>query len=500
MKFHPFDRYSAFTDVTALKEASSKPLRKSMRVNLLKSSPEAFKKYAAEKKWMIEPVAWCSEGFFVDRVDREEALGKDLLHILGHVYMQEASSMLPVALLNPQPGDNVLDMSAAPGSKTTQIASQMGRGLPPEALPRGAKGGVIIANDVQEKRLWALATNLQRCSVENVIMTRKVGQWFGKNMTGRFDCVLCDAPCTAQGTVRKDSDALDFGSMENTERMSRLQKDLLESAIHAAKIGGRIVYSTCTLTPEENEEVIGEMLNRFEGKVEVIDPRGEDLGQGTWDIGTAIQDSIVVQQSLSPKSKSLSPASHFPSLRLWPQTFDTEGFFACLLRKTASTRDRSDIEQSEPLGSAIFPGSRQKSLRESLEQWYGHAFVDRDSELLFEAKNNLWITTQKVADFKLPTRPYLVGMPFGKAVEGGIIRIAQEVVTLKGHLATAQVVRISHQEMRNLLKGQNVQAHEKDLQNGDVILCLGDIPICRGLLKDGLILNRLPREIVQMYA
>src|SRR5204863_1262676 len=99
-------------------------------VNTLKTSVESFKQWAAEKKWQLTPVPWCPEGFFVDRDDRREALGKDLLHLLGHAYMQEAASMLPVALLDPQPGEAVLDMSAAPGSKTTQIAARMqGRGV-----------------------------------------------------------------------------------------------------------------------------------------------------------------------------------------------------------------------------------------------------------------------------------------------------------------------------------------------------------------------------------
>src|SRR3989344_2072343 len=92
---HPFDRYAAFTDVELLKKFSEKPLRKCLRVNTRKLTVEAFRAYAKEKGWKIEQVPWCAEGFFIDRENREEALGKDLLHILGITYMQEASSMLP---------------------------------------------------------------------------------------------------------------------------------------------------------------------------------------------------------------------------------------------------------------------------------------------------------------------------------------------------------------------------------------------------------------------
>lgn len=473
---HPFDRYSAFTDVNKLKEWTAKPLRKSMRVNLLKSSPAEFTAWAKQKKWMTEPVPWCPEGFFVDRVDREEALGKDLLHILGHTYMQEAASMLPVELLNPQPGENVLDMSAAPGSKTTQIASKLGG------------QGVIIANDVQEKRLWALLTNLQRCSVMNVMVMRKVGQWYGKNMTGRFDRVLCDAPCTAEGTARKDSDALDYCSAENTQKMARLQKDLLEAAIHAAKIGGRIVYSTCTLTPEENEEVIAAMLEKFGDKIEIVDPR-DALKE--WNMDKAIEDSHIIQ-------KSLNIQTLFPSLRLWPQTYDTEGFFSTLIRKKAATREAVRLELVDPIESEILPGSKQKAYRHVVEKWYGAPLVHTD-ELLMEGRDKLWITTQAIADFRMPSRCYMGGMPFGKLVNEDVIRVAQEIVTLRGKAATSQVVDLNEDELRALLKGQNVSPDTGNAQSGDVILRLNGIPLCRGLLKDGIVINRLPREIVQMY-
>ena len=190
--------------------------------------------------------------------------------------------MLPVALLDPKPGETILDMSAAPGSKTSQIGARM----------QGS--GVLIANDVQEKRLWSLLSNLQRCGVANVVVTRKVGQWFGGNMTEVFDRVACDAPCTAQGTVRKDTTALQYCSDDNIGKMARLQRELLESAIHAAKVGGRIVYSTCTLTPDENEGVVQAMLQKFGDQICIADPK-EIV---PFDCSKAIEDSHIVQKHI----------------------------------------------------------------------------------------------------------------------------------------------------------------------------------------------------------
>ena len=233
---HALDRYAVFTDLQVLQEISKKPLRKSLRVNTLKSSLEEVKKWGEKQGWKLNPVPWCREGFFVERTD-EKALGKDLLHQLGAIYLQEAASMLPVELLDPKPGEEILDLCAAPGSKTTQIAAKM------------ENTGVIVANDVQEKRLWTLHAALQRAGILNTILTSKNGEWFGGHLTECFDRVLCDAPCSAQGIARKDPDALKLGTPKHIEKLKQMQLKLLEAAIHATKIGGRIVYSTCTLTP-----------------------------------------------------------------------------------------------------------------------------------------------------------------------------------------------------------------------------------------------------------
>jgi len=302
--FSSFDRYAAWTDLETLKAISSTSLRKSLRVNTLKMSVDDFVAAAKERNWLLSPVPWCPEGFFIEREDRTRALGRDLLHQVGCFYMQEAASMLPPALLDVQPGHDVLDMSAAPGSKTTQVAaSQQGR-------------GVTIANDVQENRLWTLKTNVHRLGATNVVITKKVGQWFAKHMTERFDRVLCDAPCTAQGTVRKDSDALEYCGMENIGKMSRLQVQLLESAVHAAKVGGRIVYSTCTLTPEENEGVVMEILQKFGDRLSVVAPE-ERVATGGW-TAQPIEDSHRVQAWLAKERNYPLPSTYYPLLRLWP--------------------------------------------------------------------------------------------------------------------------------------------------------------------------------------
>lgn len=461
-------RYEAYTDLAALREASEKPLRKSKRVNTLKTSVEKFREWAKEKGWMIEPVPWCSEAFFIDREDRETALGKDLLHLLGHTYMQEAASMLPVELLDPQPGEAVLDMSAAPGSKTTQIAAKMqGR-------------GVLVANDVQEKRIWTLKSALHRCGVTNVIVTKKVGQWFMRHMTERFDRVLCDAPCTAQGTARKDSDALLYSSDENVGKMARLQKELLEAAVHAAKVGGTIVYSTCTLTPEENEGVVSSIMSKFSDQLEA-----QQIGLERFSsLQKGVEDSRRVQEALGIKS--------FPAVRLWPQTLDTEGFFVAVLRKVACTRATEPMDFIR-FQEELLPRSRQKEMRGKFDALYGTEFLE-EHEVLYERGTQVILSTQEVSDFRLPVQDFSLGFPIARQLEDGRVRIDHDLATLRGCRATENVLPIDDATLDLLLDGKDATADPS--LRGDMILRYRGHDIGLSLAKEGKLWNRLPRWIV----
>jgi 16S rRNA (cytosine1407-C5)-methyltransferase len=480
---HPFDRYAAFTDLPALLASSEKPLRKCVRVNTLKCTMEQFHAWAGEQQWQLTPVPWCAEGFFIDREDRSKALGRDLLHLLGAVYMQEAASMLPPELLDVHPGQTVLDMSAAPGSKSTQMAAKMGN------------TGVLVCNDMQEKRLWTLKTALHRSGVINYIMTKKVGQWFAKHMTERFDRVLCDAPCTAQGTSRKDSDALDYCSPENVGKMAKLQRELLEAAIHATKVGGRIVYSTCTLTPEENEEVILSMLEKFPGQLEAVDPRTElreARGELREFLDVAINDSGRVQQHLSRNSQPAARSPQ-PMLRVWPHVHDVEGFFAAVLQKTAPTKNAEPMDWVRRQEDEL-PLLRQKDVAEHMTEMFGIPMVS-ENERLYLRTDQLLLSTLDVAKFGLPVTDYALGIPFAKRLDAERIRLSHETATLRGVDATLSTLEISKEELRALLDGKDIPC-DSELK-GDIVLLHKGFAVGTSLAKEGKLWNRLPRWVVQ---
>lgn len=477
---HPFDRYAAFTDLAVLKDYSARPLRKSIRVNTLKMSVEDFLAYAKKKKWELTPVPWCREGFYIDRENREEALGRDLFHLLGYFYMQEAASMLPPALLDAKPGDAVLDMSAAPGSKTTQIGASLVYAR--DDTPKG----IIVANDVQEKRLWTLKNAIHRTGLTNVIVTKKVGQWFSKHMTERFDRILCDAPCTAQGTSRKDTDALRYCSLESIEKMSRLQYQLLEAAIHATKVGGRIVYSTCTLTPEENEAVILQILNKFSTQLEVLDPGLiANTPSEFWSI--TLNDSYRVQENLA------LTASRQPLLRLWPQTYDTEGFFCAVLQKNAPTKAVEPMEMVDFQERELSRSERQR-IEGEISSIYGTSFLS-ERDRLFERGEMLLLSTEDVAHFDLPLKNYSLGIPFGKRLKDGRVLLDHELATLRGFMANNARLDMNESQLADLLSARDTTCPED--QAGHILLFCGAKCIGLGLAVRGVLKNRLPRWMVR---
>ncbi|NVJ58031.1 MAG: NOL1/NOP2/sun family putative RNA methylase, partial [Vibrionaceae bacterium] len=191
--------------------ACQRPLRKSIRVNTLKISVEQFVQRAQEKGWQLSPVPWCAEGFWIEADETIVPLGNTAEHMSGLFYIQEASSMMPVsALFNTEEDqfDSVLDMAAAPGSKTTQIAAKM------------ENHGVLVANEFSASRVKVLHANIERCGVRNASLSNYDGRVFGGWLPEQFEAVLIDAPCSGEGTVRKDADAMKNWSKESVISIS----------------------------------------------------------------------------------------------------------------------------------------------------------------------------------------------------------------------------------------------------------------------------------------
>ena len=353
-------------ELEAFLEASCRPLRKSIRVNTLKISVEEFVEKTKKMGWELTPIPWCTSGFWIDREDRSQPLGKSYLHLAGYFYIQEASSMMPPEVLDIKEDDIVLDVASAPGSKTTQMAAMMNN------------KGTVVANELETSRIKAMASNLERLGVANVLFTNKDGRAFSQYFPNFFDKILLDAPCGGEGTVRKDKGALEFWNQKGVEKMAALQWTMIEEAFRALKPGGEMVYSTCTLAPEENEMILLELLERFPGNAEIV-PINETFIQNPEQYGLTQEEVDMEVQGMGVEGV----------VRVWPHSFDTEGFFVSKIRKNHPTED-SDFQKNRR-------NSPYSQLSKKSKQWLDKefnrmfGFTLEDTSLLQERGNEIWV-------------------------------------------------------------------------------------------------------------
>lgn len=222
-----------------------------IRLNNLAENPEKIKKLLESKGVELKQVPWSKYTYVVPNMDKSD-LAKLNAYKNGLFYIQSLSSMIPVIILDPKPGDKILDMTAAPGSKTSQIASLTDN----EAL--------ITANDSNYERAKNMEKLMKMFYVDNIQISVSDGAKYGEQMKEQFDKVLLDAPCSGEGLIYLQSDnPLRFWSVKKVKKMSYIQKDLIVGAYEALKPGGSMVYSTCTLEPEENEAVVSYLLEKY---------------------------------------------------------------------------------------------------------------------------------------------------------------------------------------------------------------------------------------------
>jgi tRNA (cytosine49-C5)-methyltransferase len=267
------------------------PPRQSYRVNTIKADVEEI-----VERFPSEAVPWCECGFYTD-LD----LGGSVEHFQGLIYIEDASSMIPPEVLAPTADEVVLDMCAAPGGKSTHLAALM------------RNQGCIVANEVDYSRLKTLRFNLNRMGVANAVVANMDGARLECGL--RFDKILLDAPCSNLGQIRDNPDAIRTFSRAKVKRMSETQKRLIDAAALLLKDGGVLLYSTCTLYPDENEEVVDYALSEHPLKVEPMDVKVKGRpGVTQW------------------KGKEYAPQLK-DTLRLYPH--DTgSGFYVAKLRRT----------------------------------------------------------------------------------------------------------------------------------------------------------------------
>ena len=275
------EEYAAFL------ESLERPRAVALRLNPLKVGTTPSLPFVGNS------VPWEPMGYYYDPDSRP---GLHPYHEAGVYYLQEASAMAPVQLLDPQPGERVCDLCAAPGGKSTQIAGRL-------------KGeGFLVCNEWSPKRAKILSQNIERLGVANAVVTNETVQHLAQRYPEYFDKVLIDAPCSGEGMFRKEEAAVTDWSQETVEMCAARQAEILDSGANLLRPGGILVYSTCTFAPEENEETVAAFLQRH--------------------------PEFVPEETDAPWFEAVENGG----FRLWPHKLRGEGHFAARLRKTGQAQ------------------------------------------------------------------------------------------------------------------------------------------------------------------
>ncbi len=311
----------------AFLESYEKEKYQALRVNPLKVNEEEF---VCRAPFTLKAVPWAEHGYYYGKEDQP---GKHPYHEAGVYYIQEPSAMAPAEYLGVKPGERVLDLCAAPGGKSTQIGASL-------------KGeGIFIANEIHPTRAKILSENIERMGIQNALVTNETPESLAEYFIEYFDRILVDAPCSGEGMFRKNEDAGAEWSPENVVLCAKRQAGILDCAASMLRPGGRIVYSTCTFAPDENEGSVSRFLERhpefFIVKVEKRNGMSGGVPEWTKNPAKGIEDTI----------------------RLWPHKLEGEGHYLAVLEKSkeAESGYRGYCKNGEQ------EGLKEKDCKEYLE-------------------------------------------------------------------------------------------------------------------------------------
>ena len=476
---HILEQHPHRENFAAFIAACERPLRKSIRVNTLKISVHDFLSLADNHSWLLSPIPWCKEGFWVTHEDQNALLqlGNCSEHLMGLFYIQEASSMLPAVALLAGSADAkatplILDLAASPGSKTTQLAALMNN------------KGTILANELSASRLKVLHANLQRSGVTNSCLSHCDGRVMHNSLSAVFDAILVDAPCGGEGTYRKDPKALDNWSIAAIETISALQKQLISSAWKMLKPGGRLVYSTCTLSRAENHEVINWLASEVGSELEII-----DLGK------------------LFPEAQRVITEEGY--LHIWPEIFDCEGFFvACIEKKSSAATSTAFKESSQsPFKSP------DKKIVQIVQQYYQQQFGFDLLPLLpgLKIRNShhqqqIWLFPEFAEQLRDALHLQRSGIRICDLIEsrnGLLIKTCHELVTCFGDQFKRQFIELTSAEASACSKGENITiGFSNELQKGEVVMryqgySLGLAKLLIPNKNKKILKNNLPRDLLR---
>ena len=414
-----------------------------LRVNTLKISTENFLKITP---FNLRPVPWCDTGYYYEN----EFPGRHPFYHAGLIYIQEPSAMYPGASLEIEEGDRVLDICAAPGGKSTQLAAKM-------------KGrGILVSNDISEERVHALVKNLEMSGVTNCVITNETPENLARNFKCYFDKILVDAPCSGEGMFRKDEDAVESWQKFGNEHCRAMQDEILFYVDKMLRPGGKLVYSTCTFAPIENEETIRAFMKAH--------PEYKLL-------------PLKKIAGIMPGIDGMEEVS-----RLWPQRVEGEGHCTALLQKGEGTREESltagiskSFELLEIIPEEIIDFYKKNMTVEPEEGVYlkmGEGLyrlpeVPPNLDGLKIARVGLYLGQIKGRSFK-PSHPFAMAEP---------AQNFKRCVTLTA----------DSEEVREYLRGDTLVLSADSCEDGLNAVCVEGFVLGMGQANGGIIKNLYPK-------
>ena len=395
---------------------------KGIRVNTLKCSAEDFEKISP---FALSPVAWEENGFYIE----EEKVGHQPYHFAGVFYSQEPSAMCAAPMLEVKRGERVLDLCSAPGGKGTQLAARL------------EGDGLIVLNEPILSRAKILSQNVERMGIRNAVVVSEMPDTLAKNFEGYFDKILVDAPCSGEGMFRKNAEeALTEWSEENVALCAERQKNILNSAVKMLKTGGKLVYSTCTFSEREDEQIC-EYLT-------------DTLGL------------ICLKEE-----------------KLYPHKIKGEGHYATLFEKKS---DGGVVGVRELKANASKAG--EKEYRDFEKKFFKEQFAFN----LYEAGGILYELPQNCFDFRR-LNVLRAGVRLGE-LTGGRFEPSHSLAMCLKPEECKRVVNFSVDsvETEKFLRGETV---ESEIENGWCLVCVDDFPIGFGKCVNGTIKNHIPKAL-----
>lgn len=390
----------------------------------------------------LRPVPWAEYGYYYDPCTRP---GLHPYHDAGAYYLQEPSAMAPAGLLDAQPGERILDLCAAPGGKSTQIAAAMNG------------EGILVCNEIHPKRAKILSGNIERLGFSNTLVLNESPGHIAERFPEWFDRVLVDAPCSGEGMFRKEAAAVTDWSLETIKMCAERQLDILREAVKTLRPGGRLVYSTCTFAPEENEGTIAALLReRPDFHVEKVEAPWFSHGHPEWADG-------------NPELAN--------AFRLWPHHLHGEGHFAVVLRRDDTEAAYKESHQRKE----TFPTEYVEFAKEYLPM------MPEGKPVLFG--QNLYSAPLDTPDLR-GLRALRVGLELGQLRKGRFEPSHALALWLKESKNTISFSN-SSQEIMRYLRGETLSTD----MNGWILIQVDGLSLGWGKGSSGILKNHYPKGL-----